>query len=213
MPADGELGIPERAILLTLMAEAREVSNPELEKLIGTDLTGSSRLKLNRAGLVNSRKQGRSYVHELTDKGWHWCEQELASRYRPGKTTIGRALYLVLAGLDGFLQRSSLKPADVFGSGGTPTLAGPAMDLEDRIHAAYRKLAPEPRDWVSLAQLRPLLGDTPRGTVDDTLRALSRSRRANLVAQANQKILSQAERAAAVRIGGQDCHLISIEDS
>jgi hypothetical protein len=212
MAAD-DLGIPERAILLTLMAEARAVSNPELNELVGTTLDGRSRRKLNDAKLVSSEKEGRAYVHELTEQGWHWCAQELASMYRPSGTTIGRAAYVVLAGLHRYLERSDLKPADVFGTSGR----GPApildVDIEDRLRAAYRKLAKEPRDWVSLSDLRPLLGDAPRAAVDEALRELSRSRRANLVRQANQKILSPADRAAAVRIGTDDCHLISIEDS
>jgi hypothetical protein len=216
MSTDDDVSTPERAVLLTLMAEARAVSNPELKELIGTALDGRSRLKLNRAGLVSSRREGQPYVHELTDKGWRWCAQELASRHRPDRTTVGRALYLVVAGLHRYLQRSNLQPADVFGPpDGQATVKLPAagLDIEERIRTAYRKLASDPRDWVGLAQLRPLLGDTPREAVDETLRALSRSRRANLVAQANQKVLSQADRAAAVRIGNQDCHLISIEDS
>jgi hypothetical protein len=206
-----DLRLPERAILLTLMAEAREVSNPELQELIGTALDGRSRRKLNDAKLVSSRREGRAYVHELTDQGWRWCAQELASRYRPTGTTIGRALYVVLAGLHRYLERSNRRPADIFGLGGGDTT--PAADLEERIWTAYRKLAKEPRDWVSLSDLRTFLGDASRAAVDDALRGLSRSRRANLVPQANQKVLSQADRAAAVRIGTDDCHLISIEDS
>jgi hypothetical protein len=218
MATEDSLGEPEKAVLLTLMAEAREVSNPELEDLIGTNLTGHSRNKLNDAGLVSSRKEGRAYVHELTDKGWRWCSRELASAYRPKKTTLGRALYLALGGLHRYLQRSDLKVADVFGRGGgaasvvaeSPT---PVHDLEERIQTVYRKLAKEPRDWVSLTQLRPLLSDANREAVDEALLQMSRSGRANLVPQANQKALSQADRNAAVRIGHEDCHLVSIEDS
>lgn len=208
MPANDDVNTPERAILLALMAEARPVSNPELTRLIGTALDGRSRHKLTEAKLVSSRKEGRSYVHELTDHGWRWCAQELASAYRPERTTIGRALYLVVAGLHRYLERSSLKPADVFGGH-----AAPEMEIEERIRTAYHKLAKEPRDWVSLSELRPLLGGEPPAAVDEALRRLSRSQRANLVPQANRKILSEAERAAAVRIGTDDCHLISIDDS
>jgi hypothetical protein len=231
MPTDGDLGLPERAILLTLMAEAREVSNPELEMLVGTSLTGKSRTKLNSAGLVSSHKVGRSYVHELTEKGWRWCAEELTSEYRPRGSTIGRALYTLLTGLHRYLARSDLRLADVFGPGDPQAPAGPpplapastapapveapvrVLHLEESIRAAYRKLAREPRDWVLLTQLRPLLGDAPRGPVDEALRQLSRSGRANLVPQANQKTLTDADREAAVRIGNEDCHLISIEDS
>lgn len=79
---------------------------------------------------------------------------------------------------------------------------------EHRITAAYRRLA-HPGDWVSLTDLRPEVGGR-REHVDAALRNLSRTQRANLVVQANRKVLTHADRDAAVRIGLDDCHLISI---
>jgi hypothetical protein len=209
-----ELGIPERAALLALMAEAREVANPDLAKITGSSLTGGSRRRLNQLDLVSSRKDGPAYVHELTDKGWRWCADELAGPRPPRTGSAGGALYAVLAGLRRYLDRSSLTLADVFGAGAAPAVASaPAGVDEDRIRAAYRDLAREPRAWVSLADLRARLGAAARQDVDALLRAMSRARTANLVPQANQKILAAADRAAAVRIGGEDCHLISIGDA
>jgi hypothetical protein len=85
--------------------------------------------------------------------------------------------------------------------------------LEEAIRAAYRKLAAEPRDWVGLADLRPLLGAAPKTEVDAVLKHLSRTGQAHLVPESNRKALAAVDRAAAVRIGGEDNHLLSIEAS
>jgi len=236
-----EFSLPERAVLLTLMSLGREVSNPELKQLISTDLTGKSRTRLNQEGLVASRKEGRAFVHELTDKGWRWCADELGNPPPKRSGSAGGALYAVLAGLKRFLDRADLRPADVFGppasatpapvppvAGATPSGARPAAtapsgvpvaapgvpaaDLAERIRVAYRRLARHPRDWVSLTDLRQQLGaDAPHDQVDAVLRELERTREANLVPQANQKVLTAADHAAAVRIGMEDTHLLSME--
>ena len=51
MPSDN-LTPSESAILLILLAEAREVSNLELNERFGVTLTGASRNKLNALGYV-----------------------------------------------------------------------------------------------------------------------------------------------------------------
>jgi hypothetical protein len=225
MPAE-QLGIKERAVLLVLMAEAREVSNPELKQIAGFDLTGAARRKLNARRLVDSRRAGRAYVHLLTDDGWAWCAAKLAAPPPERAGSAGGALYAVLAGLHRYLARADLRLSDVFRPEGTPAPsavpappapapapASSSLNLPELIRTAYRKLARDAGDLVSLTELRPLLGGVPREEVDEALRRLSRDRIAHLVPQANQKVLSQADRAAAVRIGAEDCHQLSIGES
>ncbi|MPZ26292.1 MAG: hypothetical protein GEV12_07510 [Micromonosporaceae bacterium] len=216
MPADN-LGIKERAALLALMAEARDVSNRELETITGFRLTGEPLRRLRARNLVESHRVAgnRPFVHVLTDEGWAWCAAELAAERPPRAGSAAGALYAVLAGLDRYLQRSNLRLADVFRrAGDVPVAPEPpsTIDLQDRIVLAYRKLAAESRELVSLTQLRPLLDDVPRDSVDAALRQMSRAWQANLVPQANQKTLSRADREAAVRIGNEDCHLVSVVD-
>jgi hypothetical protein len=226
--AGNDLGIGERAALLALMAEGREVPNPELNQRYRIDLSGASRRKLNQQQLVVTRRDGRRNLHELTDKGWRWCADELAAQCPPRAGSAGGALYAVLAGMHRFLRRSDLQLADVFGSrpassepvspeptGPPPATPEPATraGLEDRIRAAYRQLVGEPRGWVSLTDLRPLLDGAARDDVDATLRGMLRARRANLIPRAEQRLLTPADRAAAVRIGAEETHLLSIEDS
>lgn len=223
MPSD-TLGLKERSGLLALMAAAGVASNPELERVTGFRLHGTELEKLRARRLVDSHREaslpGRPLVHRLTADGWDWCSAELAAGRPPRAGSAGGALYAVLAGLQGYLTRSHLALPDVFRPDGETPAAAPrpqeppqALDLPDRIRLAYRKLARDPQDLVSLTQLRPLLGAAPRDEVDAALRRMSRARQANLVPQANQKTLSQADRAAAVRIGNEDCHLVSIEGS
>lgn len=88
------------------------------------------------------------------------------------------------------------------------------VELENAIRAAYRDLGGRPggNDWVAIADIRDRLGEQyNRHEVDDALRRLEREPGNNIVPQSNQKALTQADRDAAVRIGGQDKHFITID--
>lgn len=220
------LGHKQIAAMLALMVIAREVSNPELEEIVGFTLTGEDRRKLNGLKFVTSVQRGRPYFHELTELGWAWCEEELVAGEPPApRTSLGRTLYVILGGLDKYLRQGNLRLADVFAPSGTPsgevngTANGTAngvpsaADIEDRIRVAYRKLARTPRDWVGLVDLRPLLGDAPTEKVDAVLKELSRSGQVYLVPDSNRKALTKVDHDAAIRVGGEDNHLLSIEVS
>jgi hypothetical protein len=218
---DGTLNAKERAALLALMAEAREVPNSELKKIVGFALVGKERLRLQQRGLVVSEKKGRSFAHELTDRGWRWCEEELTAERPPRASSLGGACYALLANLARFLNRADLRLADVFGRTDEPLHVTPEAlpaasnvvsdgDVESRIRAAYRQLAREPHAWVRLAELRPLVG-AAREEVDTVLRQLNRSHQASIIPEQNQRILSQDDEEAAVHIAGENKHLISIE--
>lgn len=69
MPTD-ELTGRERAILRILMAEARSLTNNELQAAAGLRLDGASRRRLNERRLAESPKAGRSLAGpacKLTD--------------------------------------------------------------------------------------------------------------------------------------------------
>ncbi|WP_109634677.1 hypothetical protein [Lentzea atacamensis] len=199
-----ELGIKQRAALITLMAEAREVSNNELENLAGFRLDGEERRVLNELGLVASvrERNNRPYRHELTDAGWDWCATELTSSTPPRSQSAGGALYALLGGLARFLERSGLRLNEIFEAG--------ELAIDRRVRAAYTKLAPEPRAWVGLAALRSALNGEPRGEVDKALHRLNRAADVNIIPESNQKVLTQDDHEAAIRIGGEDRHLIAI---
>ena len=208
------LGHKQTAAMLTLMVLGRAVSNPELHTIVGFSLDGRERVELNELKLVDSRPEGkrRAFVHQLTERGWEWCATELTARTPPPpapRSTLVAALYLVVEGFEGHLRRERLRLTDVFDTTGPLS----ADEIEDRIRAHYQELARSPRDWVGLVDLRRRLGGIPGDQVDAVLRELSRTGRAHLVPESNRKALTDADHEAAIRIGGEDNHLISLEVS
>jgi hypothetical protein len=221
------LGHKQTAAMFTLMVLGREVPNPEMQKLVGFTLTGKELTQLTDAGYVTSRKGAKNaWVHELDDKGWAWCRDELGMREPPphSRSSLVTGLYFLLSGFDEHLRRRNLSLAEVFAPGAEPSVAEePAAEeripeelvpeeIERRIRNAYGKLARTPRDWVGLVDVRPLLGDAPSAEVDAVLKDLSRRKQLSLVPESNRKALRAADREAAIRIGGEDNHLLRIEE-
>jgi hypothetical protein len=199
MPED-QLTLTERCVLLVLMAEARELTNADLHILAGVKLDGRYRLRLNDLGLVSSVKVNRAYVHELTDRGTKWCAAEL-TRSRPARSgCAGGALYTVLAGVGRHLTDSGHTLADVF-----------RPDVARQVETAYAELTRGSGTPVRLAVLRTTLSGLPRDDVDRALEQLARRPDVHVRAEADQKILTEEDRAAAVRLGGTPRHLLTIE--
>jgi hypothetical protein len=108
-----ELSARERAVLFTLLSQARKLSNGELEALIGIRLEGSERRKLNDLKLVESEKPGRSFVHELSDAGWQWCADELAGGPFGRASSLERSQYLLLRVFDRYMNAARLSLAEL----------------------------------------------------------------------------------------------------
>lgn len=194
--------------LFTLMAVAREIDNTELEELTGIRITGPARTRLNELGLVTSTREGnKPYVHDLTEKGWLRARAEFTAERpaRPGY--YGYAFFAVLNSLDRFMNRENRPLGDLF----QPDAGD--LDLESQIKRAYRRLAAKPGDWVSLADLRQLLNGAPKDEVDTTLKTLGRKQDVTLSPNPNRKVITDDDRAAAVLIGGDENHMIAIEES
>jgi len=200
-------GIPERAAMIALMALNKETPNAELKRRYKLDVRKPARDKLNRAGLVQSRKLKRGYAHELTDAGWAWVVAELDKRPpdRPG--SAGGALYALLNGLKVALDARGMLIQELF----APAVPRPAGSLRDRIRQAYRNLASRPWGWVELRDLRAQLGDWPRNEVDLEITRMFREKNANLTLHEDRRRITQADRAAALRLGVEDMHLIGME--
>lgn len=200
-PAD--LTGTERAVLLVLMAESRPVPNPDLIAL-GPKLEKSGRDKLNQLGLIESDRSGGRFVHELTDRGWRLCRDILAADAPPRSTGPAKTLATFLGAFDRYLTRADLSLADVFWPD-TPT------SPHERVHAAYAELSARPGAWVGLARLRDQLDDLPRTDLDAILSELYRAGAISLIPEENQKVLTPADHSAALEVGNQAKHLISIE--
>ncbi len=123
---DLKLSLPERALLLILMAENAELSNKEIEEKYapGLKLTGKSRLKLVDAKLVECRKEKNSFYFSLADGGWHWGREELAREVPRGSGSAGQALYAVLRRLGHYLDRTGRSLAQVLGDRRTRSRSG-----------------------------------------------------------------------------------------
>jgi hypothetical protein len=214
------LGHTQTAAMFTLMVLGREVPNSELKKLVGFSLIKPERNQLEAMGYITSKKVGSSYVNELTDQGWAWCEKEMGAKTPPPprpQSRVCSALYVVLGVLDEFLHHRNLRLADVFAlqeeepaEAASSVDEEPDGDLESRIRLAYRELVREPRGWVGLVDLRPKLG-APAEEVDAVLKRMSSAGKVHLVPEDIRKALTAADHEAAIRIGGEDNHLLSIE--
>ncbi|SDT31633.1 hypothetical protein [Actinoplanes derwentensis] len=205
----------ESAWLIVLMSEARELSNSELAERFNITLTGKERTKLNSLGYVQSRKVGRAFAHVLDEKGWERVNQEL-NIVAPGAKVISVALSLMHENLrNRVLQREAYRKfSEIFSHAVDAVVpVSPETtddDLESRIRQVYHSLAPEPGEWVRHTAVRQKLGDVPGEALDEVFRLLSRAEDVEMMPEINQKTLTAEDRRTAVRVGGQDTHLISI---
>jgi hypothetical protein len=206
-----DLSLRERTVLFALLAEARKVSNPELEKLIGFRLYRKERDRLKDRKLVESDRPGRVFVYELADAGWRWCADELAAGPDGRESSLERAHYLVFGAFARYLNAAELSLADVFASRSSPRAVGDATDVAARVEAGYLALAPASGEFVKLRELRLQLADITRTDLDTALAAMFTRQRINLIPESHQQALSAADRESALRLGGEYKHLISIE--
>jgi len=207
-----DLSVKERAVLFALLGEAREVTNPQLEERAGFRLDGKERRKLNNLKLVDSRRAGRTYAHELTDAGWRWCAGELSVGLRGKATSMEGALYAVLGGLGRHLDDTQQSLADIFRRrpADEATASLPSEDVEKLVMDAYYDLAAEPGEFVKVRELRDRLSAISRPDLDSALERMYRAQRVNLVPQDNQQALTDADRQSALRVGGEFKHLLSV---
>lgn len=215
-----ELSARERAVLFALLAAARKLPNSELEAQIGMRLEGKERRKLNDLKLVESQRPGREFMHELSDAGWRWCADEVAAGHADRGTILERSLYLALGMFERCTSAAGLSLADVATLDFTVRPRGRHKrwettegdgDLCARVMNAYAALAPAAGEFIKLRELREHLTDIPRSALDGALAAMFAARRINLIPQSNQQALSAPDREAALRLGGESKHLISIE--
>lgn len=204
--------------LVVLMAEARPVNNKELKELAGFALTGADQKKLETLGLIETVKKPLPFVHELTDKGWAVVQRV---RTPPARSASAhKSLVTLLTNLDRalagrssyamFFTRTAEPAAEpAFEPAAEPVLEQ-GSDLETRVRLAYDKLTPAPGEWIGIADVRDSLADVDRGTLDTTLRAMARLDDVRIIPLANTKALSDRDRAAALRIGDEQNHALSI---
>jgi hypothetical protein len=211
---DKDLTIAQRSVLLTLMIDAAPVPN-QIFRSIGISLDKAKRNDLVQKGLITVTE--RPLVLTLTDKGWKTVRDEMRAEAPPRAGSMGGTLYRLMNFLNGYFERNDLSAPEVFGSGAAPRAvdvgATPGVAdsaLETRIRKAYAELAPCVGDYVMLEDLRSVLSDVTDARISSALQELDRAADVHLVPESNQKVLTVGQRAAAIRIGRQDMHLIAI---
>jgi hypothetical protein len=208
-----DLTAVQRYVLLTLMINA----DPMPYKIFGNSLKADKRTELVNGGLLEAEKTPKGIMLELTQKGHDRAFEELGGEAPARSGTPGIALYASLRFIRELVERTGTRPRDLFrfrlaglGPASAPADIGPA-DLDERIRKAYAAAAPQPGDYIMLAQLRDMLPDVGRGDLDAALIQLNRLPGVSVVPESNQKMLTEAERAAAVSIGNQPKHLLAIK--
>ncbi|WP_182900301.1 hypothetical protein [Microbispora sp. H10830] len=116
---DNTLSQRETAILLLLMAEAREFTNPELKDQFGLEISKAERQHLHQLKLIEVGKRGQAFTHALTDDGW----ARAAEIFREGVPRSGRlaaraleaVVRAMVSGLQRHIARSENSLAEIFG--------------------------------------------------------------------------------------------------
>ncbi|WP_231648614.1 hypothetical protein [Saccharothrix sp. NRRL B-16348] len=182
----------------------RDVLNTELTKA-NVKLTVNGRNKLIKAGLLETNTDTTPYVHRITEEGIRWCESAAPVLEPPaGAGALVREGFSMLRSILPLLRRKGIGLLDIFRAGD---------DLESVIRDAYLELSVKPQDWVRLAKLRPKLNGADKAEVDEVLLEMVKTGTVHLAPDSNRKVLTDADHAAAVRVAGEDNHLVAIEES
>ncbi len=188
------------------MLHVTEASNPDLRKLYRVTIEKSARDQLTQEKLITWKKGPRGAIfHELTDQGWVRGRDELTLAPPGGVGAAWHLLYGTFRHLNGLMTKNRYQLSDVFANADP----GP-LSIEDRIRQVYGELAGESGELVSLARLRDDLSDIPRKDLDEALLDLDRRRAIQLEPDPHRIALSDRARAAAIPLGGEDMHLITI---
>lgn len=160
---------------------------------------------LNRAAAQVGRERDA-----LKDLDVEQLQQRLAdARQRAGTDASAQEEIRVLRREIDARESAQQDVAKAPGTGQPDTPAGPDAEVERKIQQVYTELARNPGSWVGLADLRDRLGvDVPRAEVDRVLKQMSRERRVTIAPESNRKVLDERDHAAALRIGGEEQHLL-----
>ncbi|GHF98297.1 MULTISPECIES: hypothetical protein [Amycolatopsis] len=198
-------GSHERAALFVLLLADDEINNRDLKDRHGITLSKDGREKLNKARLLDTDTDKRPYVHRITEAGRAWCEQALTEIEPPPRPNpLVRAGFELLRFFARYAQEHKIPLAAVIG-----TVPG----LESLIRKAYRDLSDRPGEHVRLAQLRPKLNGADKDEVDQMLVEMLKTGLVDLAPDSDRRGLTDADRAAAIRIGMEDKHFVAIEES
>jgi hypothetical protein len=227
-----DLGTSARQALIALMVRVTPASNPDLRESYRMQIDKATRQELADAGLIIWRKGLRGAIfHELTERGWIRARQEFVVPPPERVSSAWLLHYATLRHLASIMERNDHKIADVFAatdpgpetapsgetetapSGETETAPSGETEgtpLEDRIKRAYSEVAESPGDLVSLFSIRERLADFDRAELDRALKEMDRRREIHLDPDPRRNELPQEVLDAAIAVGGEDKHLLTI---
>jgi hypothetical protein len=173
--------------------------------------TGKDRKALEKAKIAASEKRGRSIWIEVTDTGWAWANDHLASPLPTRTQSAGPIFQAWLKHLQAFLRREGHALGDVFASPVklTRTEVDSPIALEDRIRSVY--LDATGGVWnrrVRLAELRRRLSDVAKEPLDAALLKMQQAAQLVLFRLDNQREITEADREAALSVGGEPRHVL-----
>lgn len=91
----------------------------------------------------------------------------------------------------------------------SPVNGDRTQEIENKVREIYDGLVQQPGDWAGIVDIRRQLGDQyDRAEVDSVLKQLDRSGVVVIAPESNRKALTEEDHAAAIRIGGEDNHII-----
>lgn len=158
------------------------------------------------------RKSNALWI-EVTEKGWGWANDHLASPLPTKSASAGPILQAWLTYLQAFLRQKGFALADVISTrpeAPSETFRlGSAIALEDRIRRVY--LDATGGTWnkrVRLSELRTLLDGVQRAELDKVLMRMQQGGDLVLYPLDNPQEITAADRNAAIAIGGTRLHIV-----
>jgi hypothetical protein len=198
---------PRRALILWALL-AKE-NGTAYQNALKPEPSKADRDALERDGLVAVSRVGprRRYFLEATDKGWQWAGEHLDAALPANCPAASKILEAWLKHLKAFLAAHDFVLADVFGAQAQAATG----DLWAQLRTAYLQTTGGKLNTRALLKdIRARL-DVDRPTLDVALKAYQADAKLQLYPSDNRLELTEADKAAAVQIGGEPRHIVWIE--
>jgi hypothetical protein len=220
-----ELSPPARLALIGLLLIPQKlVTNTQLDEEFKIKIAKGDRERLDREGFITATRERPTsgpFYHELTATGRAQARSLLAQpapANAKGAIADVRLLYAIGKVLDRVIRDYGLDEEKVFhpgegvpeGKDGSVPTTGSSVAIDEQVMAAYTSLCKRHGDLVSLVRLRHQLSNIDRHVLDSTLKLMDRQRVIQLEPDPNQKALPPEAHDAALSIGGEDKHFITI---
>lgn len=193
---------------------------PGLDKKAREELVGNGLIETEKRKDVRTKRQANIVI--LTDKGWAWAAENMDAEISKRSTYSGPVLQDLLAKLRDFMARRNVPLAEIITAPSTSSPKSQAikvlsseidlMELEKRIVDAYSLISGG--IWntrVRLADLRNVLKDFSRETVDQVIDRMEREGKLILFTLENPREIRPEDETAALVISGIKRHVVYME--